>query len=226
MAIGKFNEVNDDKNKETKEGNDAGENLEKNDNVDDPDNDDNLDNEDDPDNDDSLDNEDDPDNDDNPDNEDDPDNDDNPDNEDDPDNEDEPDKMDDPDNPDNKENTEKQADPKNKESGLLHKLNEIYKGLTGKKETSENKEPEKKEQEPSENKEPNKKENDTSEKDGRSNSFREGLKVNMSPDEIKKYNEAHGVSDETVKRPEGGRTPGEDAWDRRHGDSHYLDQED
>jgi hypothetical protein len=50
-------------------------------------------------------------------------------------------------------------------------------------------------------------------------------RVTMSPEEVKKYNEEHGVKDIPTTRPEGGRTPGEDAWDRRFGDKHYLYQD-
>lgn len=50
-------------------------------------------------------------------------------------------------------------------------------------------------------------------------------RVIMSPEEVKKYNDDHGVADIPIERLEGGRTPGEDAWDRRFGDKHYLNHD-
>ncbi len=57
--------------------------------------------------------------------------------------------------------------------------------------------------ESNENKESDTEKNNETEK-SRSESFRDSLKVDQSPEEIKKYNEEHGYSSEATERPKGG----------------------
>ena len=79
---------------------------------------------------------------------------------------------------DNSSENEKKSDG-NEKQGLFSHINE---GETQTETEEENTEPEK----------------------SRSESFRDSMKVERSPEEIKKYNAEHGYSDEVKERPKGG----------------------
>lgn len=88
---------------------------------------------------------------------------------------------------DNSSENEKKSDGNEKQGLFSH-----IKGLFSKDKPNEG---EKQKETEEENTEPEK---------SRSESFRDSMKVERSPEEIKKYNAEHGYSDEVKERPKGG----------------------
>lgn len=88
---------------------------------------------------------------------------------------------------DNSSENEKKSDGNEKQGLFSH-----IKGLFSKDKPNEG---EKQKETEEENPEPEK---------SRSESFRDSMKVEKSPEEIKKYNAEHGYSDEVKERPKGG----------------------